>query len=195
MTVWSKRKGKKWRQPLDFTVLQLRTHQSCFVSYTAVPYLDCCFSSHPLLKCLAQLCPLWFPALSAISHIPNPNTLSQSNYGAGTTPTSILYQQFPLVCFTGNDVVKNAFGLERLVQHQPTIWSWQVAFPWLLENRHKYDLGMIFHAVLKWPHLGPVPAATAPRVPLLQLPTCNKTWQTRPAFPLPQDTSNHTAAP
>lgn len=89
-----KKKGKKkWRQLWDFTVLQVRTHQLCFVSCTALPYLDHCFSPHPLLNCLAQLhsCPPRLPALSAIresSHIPNPNTLSEGNYSAGTT-TSI----------------------------------------------------------------------------------------------------------
>lgn len=37
-----KEREKKWRQPRDFTVLQLRRHQSCFVSSTALPYLGRC---------------------------------------------------------------------------------------------------------------------------------------------------------
>lgn len=138
----------------------------CLIHCTALPW------SLPLLKCLAQLCscPPWLPAPSAISHIPNPNTLSQGNYSAGMTPTSILYQRFPLVCFTGNDGIKNVFGLERLVQHQPTTWPWQVTFPRLVENRHKRDLGWCSVPYWRktqhqWPHLGPVPAAAAPRVP------------------------------
>lgn len=120
-----KKKGKKMKRALRFYCATTRTYLSCFVSYTALPYLDCCFSPHPLLKCLAQLhsCPPRLPALSAISHIPNPNTLSLGNYSAGMTPTSILHQQFPLVCFTGNDGIKNVFGLERLVRHQMTLTS------------------------------------------------------------------------
>lgn len=77
-----------------------------------------------------------------------------------------------------------------------TRWPWQVTFPWLLENRHKYDLGWrsmaYWRKTQQWPHLSPVPAATASGVPLLQLPTCNKTRQTWPAFLRPQDTAQHT---
>lgn len=78
-------------------------------------------------------------------------------------------------------------------------WPWQVTFPWLLENRHKHDLGWCsvayWRKTQQWPHLSPVPAASAPGDALLQLPACNKTRQTWPAFLRPQDSSHHTAAP